>query len=766
MKGVNLRPSTRGLLPFEPDDAATYYIQDTCIELFFRALKKNRFVFLRGNRGVGKTSFLHTVVLRQITTLLQRTGSDWETTLCRPGLDPVKNLAHAIASANVNTRKVDVAMDMETLLHNGSDGLVKLFQEYPMWKHKNLLLVIDQLEDIFLLEALPHDTRAPEHTLASIEKFINLLWRFEKHAGSQVYVVVAFSNAFGDRIAEYPKLLDLAQKYDFRFEGISLQDIDPVIDKVMPPALHDYAAVASLKRIYREQLQPDALGAEMFAGWRYLLNHSLRRTLMLWHRGFAPIKEAFAESPHLRGLVTSKHLVILVNDLLSSDNLSGEALQDIHGRRLWDTLDAAQQNECLAIVKNARIHGQSHSLLACYQKSGGVQHSVLEEAREIGAYHPAYKKLAEFLIKAMTTHEGEVRPLQYAAMAGLTSDQGVKDRHRFRRFINHCGNKGLGLFQLITSARIEERLHSIGNADYIDDEAVLMIRHPALLQSGPEWPQWVQFEGACISEYLLYAQMSKRKSKTFPVALQQYAAAILTGTPDRQDEHVVYIKTFLKKGYAWSSLHTLGNPKFASLAETKAYIDDGVADWKMQHESRERRERAERRIRKIRIRLLVLVLGAITLFGVYTWVMLDKHRMLRRLTCLYEDYLRIEDIIYKPYIHHLEGKRPLGAKPDAIFYWSTTLMDRSQAVDDVIDELYNENVITFAMQHRRWEHVTDTLLNDAARMEIMTASLKYHYLESSSTEVRVVEGYKLFEEHMLPTGDTLYVVDCTECELP
>jgi hypothetical protein len=161
MKGVSLKPSTRGLLPFETSDKGTYYINETLIEAFFRSLKKNKFVFLAGDRASGKTSFLNCIAIRQIAEYLGSEEHEWETARCRPGLDPIKNLAHAIAGANVNTRKPDVAHDMEEMLKKGSSGMVEIFDRYPIRQNKNLLLVVDQLEDIFLLEKIDHDTRRP-----------------------------------------------------------------------------------------------------------------------------------------------------------------------------------------------------------------------------------------------------------------------------------------------------------------------------------------------------------------------------------------------------------------------------------------------------------------------------------------------------------------------------------------------------------------------------------------------------------------------------
>ena len=773
MKGVSLKPTTRGLLPFEAKDKESYYIDEAVVEVFFRSLKKNKFVFLTGDRASGKTSFLNCIALEQVGEYLGKEEHQWETAWCRPGLDPVKNLAYAIAGANVNTRKPDVAQEIEELLRNGSNGMVNVFYRYPIRQQKSLLLVIDHLEDIFFLEKLDHDTRHTADTSASIQTLINLLWTFEKQSVFNVYIVVAFSSMFRERMAEYPKLLDLAQKYDFRFEGVGVSEVDKVIDKLVSPSLRSYSDILRLKKIYKDELLASQENGTLSPSWRFFLNHSLRRTLTLWNRGFTYIKNAISKEDSLKTLLKSKYLLLLVNDLLKNENAQGDQALDDKSEELWNKLEKDQQQQLVKIIRSARAQGGSYSIIACYKAGGGMENSIMAEASELFAYNARYEKQAEFLAKSITTKNASFRPLQYVAIRKLIHGTVGFDREGIQRFINHCGDGGLGLFQIISSSRIEERLNNIADAEHIDDEAVIAIRNPDLFQKNTPFDEWAQNECECISGYLMYAQISKEDTEAYPTTLRFYADALLEGTPLNKDRHSAIIHEFLRKGSAWANLHTGPKTQFASFEETRAFIDRGVRHWQLTRKSDENRKKEEERIRRVKINLAVLVFISVVLFGIYTRISVEKHKMLHQLTCLYDDHYRIWTVIYNEYIYALEDAANRG---DVVTRWASIIGEcnekldhESKEVDATIDAIYQESVFDFALHYYHWKEKEDILLGDTIRKNILKRAVSKKFLKSEG-EILELEGYKTFNAELLPDevrdSSRQYFVNCRKCEIP
>lgn len=765
MKGVSIRSSTKGLLPFEEKDVETYYIDEALIEEFFRCLKKNKFVFLKGDQGTGKTSFLSCIVAGQIGEYLNVGEYEWETTVFRPGLDPVKNLAHAIARANITTRKPDIALIMEEMLRKGSNGIVNVFNKYPMRQNKNLLLVIDNLEDIFFLEKLDHDARIPAHVLTSIQTFVNLLWTFDKQSVFRVYIVAAFSNTFRERIAEYPKLLDLAQKYDFRFDGVSISETDKIIDKVVSPLLKTYTDIARIKQNVREKLRSQQENGTLNPAWRFSLNHALRRTLILWNRSFNHLKEELLRKHSLSVVLKSKYLLLLVNDLLRNERMRGDASFHDKSDELWSELTKQQQQELLAIIRTSRSQGKCYSIVECYEASGGLEKSVVSEADELFSFNASYDKLAEFLIRSLTTKDGELRPLQYQAIKRLLHDRGEIDEERFQRFIGHFGNNDFGFLQIVSSSRIEERLNVISNTGHVDDEAVISIRNSDLLQEASKFQKWVSSESECISEYLLYAQMSKTDSETYPTTLKLYADALLAGGSLKKDRHSAIIHEFLQKGSVWAALHTSNKAQYGTFEETRGFINKGIKHWQLVRKSEENRRKEERRIRRVKRNLILLVFLAVTFFGVHTRLSVEKHNMLQRLDCIYDDYLRISYAIYSEYVQYLEsGSREKEFDREIIQLCNEKLIYGSEEVDRLIDSIYLESVLSFTLNYAHWSGKEASLLSAPIRRDILQRALNEGYLKSKGGIIDV-EGYKIFTEWLLPR-DTLFVLDCTKCETP
>lgn len=744
----------KGLLPFEEDDINMYYINEAQIESFFRSLKKNRFVFLTGDPGAGKTSFLNCIALRQISAYFDNGQYEWETAKLRPGLDPLKNLAYAIANAHINTRKPDIAIAMQDILKNSSNGMIEIFEKYPLQEDKSLLLVIDNLEDIFFLESF-----GDLNQQSQIQAFINLLWTFEKQSEDRVYIVISFSNLFRERIAEYPKLLDLVQKNDFRFEGIAIEEIDQVVDKVISPALKNYPDIIQLKQSLKSKFYADQENGNLDLPWRFLLSHALKATFVTWNRGFTYVRDEISRKPILKELLKNKSLPLLVNELLKNETAKSDFVFDRRANECWNELTQEQQTELDRIIKSARSLRKSYSISECYRVSGGADNSIILEADEIFSYGDGQEELCESVIKSLTDKGPVLRALKYQTILKLLVD---KDEAKTRRFINHFGNKGFGLLQTISSSRIEEQLNNIVDAEHIDDESVIAIRDPSLLRKDTKFERWITEEHECVSEYLLYAQMARTDSETYPITLQMYADAIMTGAPMESSKHSAIIHEFLQKDETWAALHTYNDKQYASFADTKKYIAKGVNHWRQIKLAEENRKKEEKRIVMLRRNLVVLVFMAISFFAVRTYLSVAKQNMLKQLDCLYDDYLRIVRVINFKYVDNLER----GTKSDPLINnWLITLMDDTKLVDENIDSIYTEGVMEFALHYTHWKKRRNELLRDSTRMAILDRAMKDHFLESKGNEILFIEGYRLFEDTPLPV-DTLYIVDCSKCEVP
>jgi hypothetical protein len=762
MKNEHFKFSLKGLLPFDEDDAAMYHISETVIEDFFRNLKKNKFVFLTGDPASGKTSFLNCIVLKQASIFFNNGRLEWETIKFRPGLEPVKNLAQVLAKINVNNKQQNVASKIEALLKNGSNGMIEAFKHYPLQQNKCLLLVIDNLEDIFFLRDFHDNTIKSSTSPTSVQAFINLLWTFEKLSDIPVYIVVSFSNLFRERVPEYPKLLELLQKNEFRFEGVAISDLEKIIDKIIPLSLKDCQDFVQLKHYLQTKFHADQENDMVDPSWRLVVHHVIKRTMVIWNRGYRYVREEMSSKSILKEVERNKYLPCLINELIRNEGKSNTSILHRKAEELWNLLSQEHQQTLKHIIKSSRAKGKVNTILECYKLSGGIEHSIEYEAKELFSAAEENEKMAASIIRTLISKGALPRPLKYETIVEQLKTIGKFEEEKIRRFVNHFGNSEFGFIQTISSSRIEEGLNTIEDAGHIDDDAIVAVRNISLLRKDSFFDHWAKREHECISEYLMYAQMANTDSETYPITLQLYANTILTGAPIEQCKHSSIIHEFLQKNRAWAALHTNNDKQFADFEKTKKFIAKGITHWHQIKKAEDNRKLEEKRIRKLKRSLVIFIFIIISVFTVRTYMSVEKHKMLKQLDCLYDDHLRIVGVITFKYVENLENGRPPEPKVNE---WLNALLKQTTAVDEVVDSLHTAGILTFISSHTRWERERDKLLNDHTRRDILQSALDKKFLTPKGGVIIAVEGYQLFNDSPLPK-DSLYVVDCSRCEEP
>lgn len=755
MKPASKKHTLAGLKPFDEADAEYYYIEETLTEKFFRYLKKNRFVLLTGEPGCGKTSFINCAVL---------TGSHlnhterWIGAKFRPGRSPIKNLARALDVAQATNAKQNAALAIEALLHASSSALTEVFEEYPLPHNTNFLLIVDHFEDIFLSDRSQTAT-SKAAAAAEAQKLINLLWAFEHHNTRAVYVVVSFSDHYRDRAAEHPKLLDLLQKRSFPFEGISVQETDAVIDRAIPGIWKGHRDISLIKKATRQRLDEDQERHTLTPAWRYLLNHSLQYTFALWLRAYQSIQKKIAGDPSLKEVADHKYLPLLVNDLLRDELSVVNATASKRGNSLWLTLSTQQQQALTRLVKTARETDKKLTLQGYHQVAGKLARSLALEVEEIFYANAKMETVCELFVKTLTSRDGTLEPLRYKTMITcLVGKKGIT-RQDVNRFITCFGDDGLGLVQVIPSSRIEESLNMIHNGAHIDDDAVVSIRNVSLAGTFPKVTLWIKQESDCIQEYLLYAQAAAGKTASHPLTLERYANTILSGEPIDSCEYSRVIDSFLQKDSTWAALHTPPGSGFASFDRTRKFVEQGVNHWRDINKAEKTRQQEEKKIKRIKRNLFVSAFVGVALVALYTSFSIAQHRMLKQFDCMYDDCLRVSKEINLQYIDKGEDYKAL------VDGWTTALVEKSNLVDNCIDSMYSSNVVNFIWRYRHWQRRRDALFVDSTRMNVLRDVIDTNFLYKAGSAIEIVEGYKIFDEDLLPQN-VPYIVDCRKCDEP
>jgi WD40 repeat protein len=131
------RPPFRGLDPFTAGDADDFFGRERLVDAFVNRLRVQPLLAVVGESGAGKSSFVHAGVVPALR---------WRTITLRPGAAPLTTLAarleaHGVEAENLAERLAQRPHDLRAILRDDAE------------RHGPLLLVIDQLEELFTLTA-------------------------------------------------------------------------------------------------------------------------------------------------------------------------------------------------------------------------------------------------------------------------------------------------------------------------------------------------------------------------------------------------------------------------------------------------------------------------------------------------------------------------------------------------------------------------------------------------------------------------------------
>ncbi len=203
-----------GLRPFREDEEPLFFGREPHVDSMVDKLGAQGFLAVVGSSGSGKSSLVSCGLIPALHRgLLARTGSGWRVAVCRPGNQPMRALAEALAQPGVLPQPAEddtgfrPAELVESTLRMGKRGLLEAYREaQPLLVDRpNLLVVVDQFEELFRYRALGADAAAGETATA----FVSLLLEVANQAGDAalpVFVVITMRSDFLGECAQFDGL--------------------------------------------------------------------------------------------------------------------------------------------------------------------------------------------------------------------------------------------------------------------------------------------------------------------------------------------------------------------------------------------------------------------------------------------------------------------------------------------------------------------------------------------------------------------------------
>src|ERR1044071_2090299 len=144
-----------GLRPFREDEEYLFFGRENQVDAMVDKLAATRFLAVVGTSGSGKSSLVNCGLRPALHGgLMARAGTSWRMAQFRPGNDPMRAMARALAKDGVlfgdyQAGGLTLAEIIDTTLRMSKLGLIDIYEQAQLGADVNLLVVVDQFEELF-----------------------------------------------------------------------------------------------------------------------------------------------------------------------------------------------------------------------------------------------------------------------------------------------------------------------------------------------------------------------------------------------------------------------------------------------------------------------------------------------------------------------------------------------------------------------------------------------------------------------------------------
>jgi hypothetical protein len=267
-----------GLRPFQEEEEHLFFGRESQIDVMIDKLAVSRFLAVVGTSGSGKSSLVNCGLRPALRRgMMARAGSDWHVAQFRPGGEPVKSLACALAQPGVLFDNPDFAAaslsDMiEATLLMSKLGLVDMYEQSHVDRRPNLLLIVDQFEEIFRYKALQGSSPEASARNDKATALVNLLLDASQSA-YPIYVVLTMRSDFLGDCSQFEGLPEAINRGEYLVPRMTREERKIAILGPVRVGGGDISPVLLTRLLNDVGDNPDQLS---------IMQHALNRTWARW----------------------------------------------------------------------------------------------------------------------------------------------------------------------------------------------------------------------------------------------------------------------------------------------------------------------------------------------------------------------------------------------------------------------------------------------------------------------------------------------------
>jgi WD40 repeat protein/energy-coupling factor transporter ATP-binding protein EcfA2 len=273
-----------GLRPFREDEQHLFFGRENQIDAMVNKLAATRFLAVVGTSGSGKSSLVNCGLRPALHGgLMASAGTAWRMAQFRPGNDPTRALARALARDGVlfdDYQAAGLTLEeiVDTTLHMSKLGLIDIYEQANLRNDVNLLVVVDQFEELFRYRQLrtgQHETTygVSEAAIA----FANLLLEAKAQTAYPIYVVLTMRSDFLGDCTQIPGLAEAINAGQYLVPRLTRDERRKAITGPVAVGGAELSPLLLTRLVNDVGDNPDQLS---------ILQHALNRTWARWrHQG-------------------------------------------------------------------------------------------------------------------------------------------------------------------------------------------------------------------------------------------------------------------------------------------------------------------------------------------------------------------------------------------------------------------------------------------------------------------------------------------------
>ncbi|MDG2108485.1 MAG: hypothetical protein P8J71_00895 [Flavobacteriaceae bacterium] len=219
----------KGLLPYQEEDHFSFYGREKEVENLLQIIQKNKLITLTGVSGSGKTSLINAGLIPRLKKgFLGQAGKEWSICKFRPGVNPIENMIAALTNSGIlkkdyRANTEDFANYKKIIEDDKNLSLSKIYRDSEIYNQRNLLIVVDQLEDIFVFEKIIKEKNSNDQLLLDI---ISRTVRFKE---TSIYFLICLQTEYISELTNYASLQELFSKSQYAIQNIGSSGLKSLI---------------------------------------------------------------------------------------------------------------------------------------------------------------------------------------------------------------------------------------------------------------------------------------------------------------------------------------------------------------------------------------------------------------------------------------------------------------------------------------------------------------------------------------------------------